>query len=147
MQIDTVITNYSETDFEGLMTLWQATGLGNANRGDDHQVIIRTIDMGGKLLLLKLLPDLKIIGSSWMTTDGRRLFLHHFGILPEFQGKGLANKLMVESMKFARALGQQFKLEVHNANKKAIQLYKKFGFEYLGDYDVYIIRNLTMSNP
>lgn len=144
MQIDTLITNYSEPDFGGLIALWQATGLGNANRGDDHQVIMKTIDMGGKLLLMKSLPDLKIIGSSWMTTDGRRLFLHHFGILPEFQGKGLANKLMVESMKFARALGQQFKLEVHNANKKAIQLYKKFGFEYLGDYDVYIIRNITM---
>jgi ribosomal protein S18 acetylase RimI-like enzyme len=144
MKIETVITNYSEPDFEGLMTLWQATGLCNANRGDDHQVILRTIDIGGKLLLLKSLPDLKIIGSSWMTTDGRRLFLHHFGILPEFQGKGLANKLMDESMKFARELGQQFKLEVHNTNHKAIQLYNKFGFEYLGDYDVYIIRNLNM---
>ena len=27
-------------------------------------------------------------------------------------------------------------------NKTAVELYKKLGFKYLGDYDVYIIRNV-----
>ena len=28
-----------------------------------------------------------------MTWDGRRIYLHHFGILPEYQRKGLGRKL------------------------------------------------------
>jgi ribosomal protein S18 acetylase RimI-like enzyme len=35
------------------------------------------------------------------------------------------------------------KLEVHSSNIKAINLYKKFGFIPLGDYHVYIIRDIT----
>jgi ribosomal protein S18 acetylase RimI-like enzyme len=136
------IADYQENDYKSLSDLWLATGLGNPNRGDDHKVIVKTIEIGGKLLIMKLIPENKVIGSSWMTTDGRRLFLHHFGILPEYQGKGFAKILMNETMAFAKKTGQQFKLEVHQDNLKAIELYKKFGFSYLGDYHVYIIRDI-----
>jgi ribosomal protein S18 acetylase RimI-like enzyme len=135
--------DYQQSDFDGLMEVWQATGLGDSKRGDNHQIILQTLEKGGKLILLKT-SSLKIIGSSWMTTDGRRLYLHHFGILPEFQGKGLAKLLMAESMKFAKQTGLQIKLEVHTTNLKAINLYKKNGFKYLGDYDVYIIRETNV---
>jgi [ribosomal protein S18]-alanine N-acetyltransferase len=77
-----------------------------------------------------------------MTYDGRRIHLHHFGILPDFQGQGLSNILMAESLKFVRKKGCQVKLEVHESNIKAINLYKKAGFRRLGDYDVYIIRDI-----
>lgn len=78
-----------------------------------------------------------------MTFDGRRIHLHHFGILPDYQGKGLANLLVESSLKFVKEKGYQVKLEVHESNLKAINLYKKAGFEYLGDYDVYIIRDIS----
>jgi len=78
-----------------------------------------------------------------MTFDGRRIHLHHFGILPEYQGKGLANILMRASLKFVKSKGYQVKLEVHQSNSKAINLYKNSGFEYLGDYDIYIIRDIS----
>jgi ribosomal protein S18 acetylase RimI-like enzyme len=35
------------------------------------------------------------------------------------------------------------KLEVHKDNVKALGLYKKAGFGYLGDYHVYIIRDIS----
>ena len=139
-----IISDYQPSDCQGILELWRATGLGDAHRGDDHKVIMKTLEMGGKLLVLKSQND-RIIGSSWMTTDGRRLYLHHFGILPEFQGKGLANFLMEESMKFARKTGLQVKLEVHESNYKAIALYKKFGFKSLGNYQVYIVREINQT--
>ena len=46
-------------------------------------------------------------------------------------------------MRFIREKGFQVKLEVHVTNLKAINLYKKYGFEYLGDYKVYIIRDIN----
>jgi ribosomal protein S18 acetylase RimI-like enzyme len=78
-----------------------------------------------------------------MTYDGRRIMLHHFGILPEYQRKGLSKMLLKESLKFVSEKGSQVKLEVHSGNLKAINLYKKFGFALLGDYNVYIIRDIS----
>lgn len=125
------------------MQVWTATGLSSPERGDDAETIERSITMGGTLLVLS--DDNAgdtIIGTSWITFDGRRLHLHHFGITPEYQGKGLSRKLLGESLKFVKEKGHQVKIEVHRTNEIAIRLYKKAGFKYLGDYDVYIIRDI-----
>jgi [ribosomal protein S18]-alanine N-acetyltransferase len=135
-----IIRDYSESDYPALMSLWESTGLGGAHRGDDAEVINRTLQNGGKLLLLEKSSDASIVGSSWLTNDSRRIYLHHFGISPGSQGLGLARPLLQASVDFARSLNLQLKIEVHRQNKVALNLYKKSGFKYLGDYDVYIIR-------
>jgi len=53
----------------------------------------------------------------------------------------LATSLLETSLAFAKETGLQIKLEVHQQNKKAIELYQKAGFINLGDYGVFIIRN------
>jgi ribosomal protein S18 acetylase RimI-like enzyme len=63
--------------------------------------------------------------------------------LPECQGKGLSKILLKESLQFVKSNGAQVKLEVHSTNIKAINLYKKFGFKHLGEYNVYIIRDVS----
>ena len=140
------IRNYKPEDYNGLMHVWQQTNLSTPNRGDDENTIEKTLSLGGKLLIMEDVSNNKIIGTSWMTTDGRRLYIHHFGILPEYQGKGLSKLLLSESNKFAIKLGQQFKLEVHKDNHIAKKLYKNYGFQYLGDYEVFIVRDLKKLN-
>jgi len=135
-----IIRDYQENDYPALLSLWESTGLGGAYRGDNTAVIRNTFHTGGKLLLLEKSSDSRIIGSSWLTNDGRRIYLHHFGISPAFQGQGLAKPLLQASVDYARSLNLQIKIEVHRQNMVALSLYKKFGFNYLGDYDVYIIR-------
>lgn len=137
------IRDYKLKDYDGLMNVWKQTNLSTPNRGDDEKTIANTLKLGGKLLIMEDVSINKIVGTSWMTTDGRRLYLHHFGILPEYQGKGLSKLLLSESNKFAIKLGQQFKLEVHKDNHIAKNLYKNYGFNYLGDYEVYIVRDLN----
>lgn len=137
---DFIIRDYRESDYPALISLWESTGLGGAHRGDDDTVIRKTLLHGGKLLILEQSSDSKVIGSSWLTNDGRRIYLHHFGISPGSQGQGLAKPLLKASVDFARGLNLQLKIEVHRRNTVALNLYKKFGFNYLGDYDVYIIR-------
>lgn len=137
---------YLKGDFPGIMELWTSTGLSSPERGDDEKTIERSIAMGGTLLVLS---DEEaggaIRGTSWLTFDGRRLHLHHFGITPDYQGRGLSGELLGESLKFVKLKGYQVKLEVHRTNEIAIKLYKKAGFRYLGDYDVYIIRDIQSS--
>ena len=137
-----VTREYRRGDFAGIRHLWDLTDMGNPKRGDDEATIEDTIRIGGSLLILEECSTRNIAGTSWMTYDARRIHLHHFGILPEFQGQGFAKMLMDESLKFVRKKGCQVKLEVHRSNLKAVNLYKKAGFTRLGDYDVYIIRDI-----
>ncbi|MCK5821114.1 MAG: GNAT family N-acetyltransferase [Bacteroidales bacterium] len=134
------VRNFSNKDLTELEFLWEETGMGEDERGDNLEVILRTIEAGGKLLVL--IVDEKLVGSSWMTQDGRRMYLHHFSILPDYQGLGLSHMLMNTSLEWMREIGLQIKLEVHESNNIARDLYVKYGFHKLDGYWVYIIREL-----
>ncbi len=138
-----IIRDYKDDDYSQAVKLWEETGMGGAFRGDDENKIRDTLKIGGKLLVMEALNKNIIIGTSWLTNDGRRIYLHHFGIKPEYQGRGLSKPLAKASIDFAKKKGLQIKLEVHRENKTAVALYEKFGFKYLGDYDVYIIREYS----
>lgn len=136
------IRDFELQDFDGLSEVWSLTNLGNPQRGDNLDIILQSVAMGGKMLVAVNADD-KVIGTSWMTFDGRRIHLHHFGVHPDYQRKGIGKLLVKESLQFVKQKGYQVKLEVHQTNIAAINLYKQFGFTFLGDYDVYIIRNLS----
>lgn len=134
------IRDFCERDFSMVESLWDETGMGGKMRGDDLNIILDTIMLGGRLIVLENIGSKEIIGTSWLTIDGRRMYMHHFGIKPLYQKQGLAKLLLEESLRIARETGLQIKIEVHKENQAAIGLYKKYGFKYLGDYIVMIIR-------
>ncbi len=134
-----IIRDYKTEDYEEMMEIWKDLGLGSKERGDNREVIDKTLKMGAKLFILEN-ESKEIIGSSWITFDGRRLLLHHFGIKREYQGKGLSKILMNKTLEYAKEKNIQIKLEVHKDNIKAINLYKQYGFKELGDYLILIIR-------
>ncbi len=136
------IRDFCESDYESVIEVWKETGMGGAHRGDNINIIKNTIINGGKLFVLVEKLNNKVIGTSWITNDKRRLYLHHFGILPEYQGRKLSYMLMDKSMEYVRKTGLQIKLEVHKDNHIARKLYAKYGFKYLGDYDVFIVRDI-----
>ena len=70
--------DYTSDDFNEVMNLWKLTGMGAKERGDDNEVIMRTLNAGGKFIIMQ--QNTKIIGSAWLTHDNRRTFLHHFGV-------------------------------------------------------------------
>ncbi len=137
---DFIVRDFRNEDFDAVNELWSKTGMGGAHRGDNPEIISETISKGGYFLILEYLPEKKVVGTAWITNDFRRLYLHHFGITPEFQGKGLSNLLAKECMVIGKKTGLQMKLEVHHENIIAKSLYLKYGFKELGDYEVLIIR-------
>ncbi|MBP7850771.1 MAG: GNAT family N-acetyltransferase [Lentimicrobiaceae bacterium] len=134
------IREIQESDIPAVLRVWEETGMGGVARGDGPEVILRTLRHGGVMYVL--IAQEVLIGTSWITSDGRRLYLHHFSIRPAWQGRGYARYLLNASLAFAKSMKMQIKLEVHRNNDIAVNLYKKAGFNYLGDYDVYIIRNI-----
>lgn len=136
------VRNFKDKDYNQVLNVWQQTDMGGAHRGDNLNIITNSIDNGGALFVLEEKTSGNIVGTSWITNDHRRLYLHHFGISPYFQGKGLSHLLMEKSMEYARELKLQIKLEVHKENFKARKLYEKYAFKFLGDYEVFIVREI-----
>lgn len=137
------LRQYKSGDFPDILELWKSLGLSDDARGDSSSIIKQTLECNGKFLILEDIESSKIIGTCWITNDGRRLYLHHLGINPSFQNRGYGKLLIMESIKFGKKLKLQMKLEVHKTNKEAIHIYKRLGFSLLGDYDVYIIRDIS----
>jgi ribosomal protein S18 acetylase RimI-like enzyme len=138
-----VIREYKSDDYVQVQHVWKESGVGGAHRGDNQAIIEDSLRLGGKLFVLEDTSENKILGTSWMTFDGRRIHLHHIGVLPEYQNRGYGSRLTQKSLEFAKEKGYQIKLEVEENNHKAIAIYKKLGFKRLGDYDIYIVRDLS----
>ena len=136
-----IFRDYESNDHPQLIHLWEDLDLSSPERGDTQEIIEQTISMGGKLLVMTD-ENKMILGSSWMTFDGRRIFIHHFGIKNSHQGMGYGTLLARESLKFIKEKKYQVKLEVHKNNPGAKHLYEKMGFFAFTDYDIYMIRDV-----
>jgi len=138
-----LVRDYWAADYPHVADIWERTGISTPGRGDTAEVIENTLRRNGRLLVLVDKASDIVIGTSWLTNDGRRLYMHHFAIDPKFQGAGLSKRLLRESLKIAKEIGLQIKLEVARDNERAIHFYERAGFKPLGEYDVYIIRDLS----
>ncbi len=133
-----VLRDFAEEDFSSLSELLTVTGIGNPARGDSLESVRRTLVLGGRLLVL--VSGDRVVGSAWISDDGRRLYLHHMAVLPELQGRGLGKRLMEAVVSIARERGMQMKLEVSEANPGAMALYRNYGFQTLEGYRTMIRR-------
>ena len=137
------LRDYRSGDFAALDALWREVGMATPGRGDTEAVVERTLrNDGARLLVLEDPASGEMAGASWITSDGRRLYLHHFAVKPSHQGRGLAKILLRACLDQARAAGLQIKLEVARNNERAVGLYREAGFKSLGDYEVYILRDI-----
>ncbi|MDP8232933.1 MAG: GNAT family N-acetyltransferase [Candidatus Zophobacter franzmannii] len=134
-----ISTEFNQDIFKKITDLWVLTGIANPARCDSFEIIANTLKMGGKMITL--MDQDRLVGTVWLTNDGRRMHTHHMTIHPEYQGKGLSKLLLEPALEFARELGLQPKLEVHESNPVARYLYKKYGFDELPDYIVMVKRS------
>jgi len=136
-----IIRDYRQEDFLQVENLWKETGVYRPERGDTREIILRCNSQGGKFLILEDEINNRIIGTSWLTWDGRRVLMQYFSVLPSLHGSGYGRELAMASMAFAREKEAPLKLEVHHSNNPAIQLYKNLGFKILDGYEVYKLQN------
>lgn len=132
--------DFKDERYAEITEIWRLTGVGRPERGDDLARIRQTLRNGGKLICA--LEAEKVVGTSWLTQDGRRVYIHHMAVHPTRQGLGIGRRLLRASLEAAAALGLQAKLEVHRDNAAAIRIYHDAGFVPLEGY-VSMIRRFT----
>ncbi len=134
------LREYKDTDYQSILKLWKVTNLGGEERGDNSHSIELSLLREGKFWVLEDITKVAIIGCCWLTNDSRRLYMHHLGVLPEYQRKGYGRLLTETALAYAKSVTMQIKLEVHHTNKRAIDIYKRLGFDFLEGYKVMIKR-------
>lgn len=138
-----VIKTYDAIDesiFSQAAELWNITGIGNPARGDSFEAVQKTLEHGGRLVMLYL--EDTPIGTVWLTHDHRRLYIHHMAVHPEYQNKGYGRPLMDTAINYAVSLKLQAKLEVKADNLPANKLYSHYEFEALDGYRLLIRRKV-----
>jgi ribosomal protein S18 acetylase RimI-like enzyme len=131
---------FLEKDYPAILVVWKECNLGDEKRGDNLATIENSLLHGGKFWVLENTKNKNIIACCWVSNDFRRLYMHHLGVLPEYQHKGYGKLLTETALAYAKSMNMQIKLEVHHSNKRAIDLYKKFGLKFIEGYEVMIKR-------
>lgn len=138
--------SFRTEDFESLQRLWEITEVGGAHRGDDLPVIERTLILGGQFFIAEHAVSGQVVGTCWLTYDGRRLYLHHLAIHPSYQRRGLGRYLTEKAIRHAQEMNVQIKLEVPSDNPRAIGLYRSCGFHPVDNYEILIRRDTQNLN-
>jgi ribosomal protein S18 acetylase RimI-like enzyme len=86
-----------------------------------------------------------LVASYCNQPDGGKAFVTRVSVWPEWQGQGIAGRLMWQSIEHVRGLGfGQMELEVDKRSLPAIALYIKLGFNTLRSSDTTLTMGITL---
>ena len=92
-------------DYDQLTALWQKCGLPFKPRGrDSREKISKELTMETAIFLAAEL-DGQLVGSVLGTHDGRKGWINRLAVAPEFQHRGIAQRLLLEAENALYQLG------------------------------------------
>ena len=120
------------SDISMVRQLWTAVGF-DLTRSDSVVEVTRMLEHNPEFCLileLALSGEPHIIGSVLGGFDGRRGWVHHLTILPEYQGQGYGKHLMTHLMQAFTTHGVvKFKLEIAGDKPRLIEFYQRQGWD------------------
>ena len=124
------IRDMTINDYENVIALWKKAGI-HLGYSDTKPEIKRMLDHNPGLCLVLINKQTnKIIGAVLGGFDGRRGWVHHLAVDPEYQKQGLGKMIMDELTKrFKEKKVVKLKLEVLRENSGVITFYKKLGWD------------------
>lgn len=123
----------TSTDFDSMYALWKEAGLGVADLETERKYFDQ---------MIKLNPDSnfiacdgkKIIGTVFGIFNGRRGWIYHLAVHPDFQKKGIGSLLLKQTEEALKKIGAtRVCLWVNKLNLKVLTFYKKYGYTEIND--------------
>lgn len=129
-------------DYESVYELWlSCRGMGLNNVDDSREGIERYLNRNPETCFVAVENE-KIVGVILTGNDGRRGFIHHTAVSPEFRHRGIATALVEKAMDALSGLGiTKVALVVFRRNEDGNEFWEKQGFSGRDDL-VYRNRSL-----
>lgn len=127
------IKQMQSSDFPEVLSLWKKAGLDIANPELELIGMKMTLNLNPSSCLV-LIKDGKIIGAALGAFNGRRAWIYHFAIHPDFQHQGYGALLLKKVEKQLKKKGaHRVHLGVAYTNLKVLPFYQKYGYSVVND--------------
>ena len=131
------------SDYDSIYNLWTNTpGMGLNSVDDSKEGIEKFLKRNPSTCFIAEENE-KIVGVIMAGNDGRRGYIYHIAVLPEFRGKHIAKTLVENAMAALEKEGiTKVALEVFEKNQNGNGFWEKIGFTVRNDL---IYRNRTIA--
>jgi ribosomal protein S18 acetylase RimI-like enzyme len=131
MQAD--IFEFCLDDFQDAIALWKSCegiGLSSADSKDNLTTYLKRNP--GMSFVAR--SKNAIIAAVLCGHDGRRGYLHHLAVHPDFRNQGIGRALVEKCISALQSIGiQKCHLFIFNSNRDAIRFWEKIGWSYRKD--------------
>ncbi|MGI8587051.1 MAG: GNAT family N-acetyltransferase [Chloroflexia bacterium] len=122
------IREFMAEDYPTVRTLWERTGMLKAGPTDELPALEACAARNPGLFLVGVDPKSGVIATALAGFDGRRAYLYHVAVDPDYRRRGYARMLLEEIMPQIWTLGpDKIVLRVARENAGAITLYRSLG--------------------
>ena len=118
--------------YHDIIDLWKRSGI-EVSSSDTRDEITKMLKRNSNLFLIGK-EDGKVIAVVMGGFDGRRGYVHHLAIDPDYQKKNYGKMMMDELIeKFRKKKVHKVHLFIEKHNKEVIDFYRKLGWEVRDD--------------
>ncbi len=115
-------------DYDAVIRLWLQTEGMSVRDADSRENIALYLDRNPDLSFVAI-SESNIIGAVLVGTDGRRGYLQHLAVLPQFRGQRIGYQLISQSINALAKIGiPKTHLFVYDDNLNAQKFYEKLGW-------------------
>ena len=128
-------------DYEEIFEMWQITSKRALSKANEKSQIERYLKRNAGLSQVAV-ADGKIVGTVLAGHDGRRGFIHHMAVLPEYRRKRIGHTLAETAIEKIKAEGiDKTHIFCYQSNETGQNFWRDFGFEKREDIFVYSYDN------
>ncbi|HUH82782.1 MAG TPA: GNAT family N-acetyltransferase [Nitrososphaerales archaeon] len=121
------IREFSMKDYDLVRKVWEDSGL-EIRPGDSKPDVRRKLTRDRGLFLVAEDQGV-IVGTTMGAWDGRRGWIYHLGVLPEYRRRGVASRLVREVERRMKDMGVlKVNAIVYDDNTPSLTLFRKMGF-------------------
>ncbi len=126
------IEKYSKKSYNEVIELWKKAGI-SVSSSDTKEELEKMYNRNPQLFLLGKIKE-KVVGVVMGGFDGRRGYVHHLAVDPEYKKKGYG-RLMVDNLtkKFRKLGVHKVHLFIEKNNKEVVKFYQNLGWKIRDD--------------
>ena len=136
-----IIRPMTKKDYDEVYAMWQTTSKRALSNADSREQIERYLDRNTGMSQVAV-ADGKIVGTVLAGHDGRRGFIHHMAVMPQYRRKGIGHSLANTAIEKIKAEGiDKTHIFCYQNNETGQNFWKDFGFKKRDDVFVYSFDN------